>query len=118
MAKGKIFSRDEADKAGKASELSQKIFSGFCEKCLIRPDADGQRHALSGQCIHLFINGLQKRHMNIGRKHFHRMRIKGENTRLRALFFRKALHFGKDHLMSQMASVKEADAKDEGLVFG
>lgn len=76
MAKGKIFSRDEADKAGKASELSQKIFSGFCEKCLIRPDADSQRHALSGQCIHLLINGLQKRHMNIGRKHFHRMRIK------------------------------------------
>ena len=56
--------------------------------------------------------------MNIGRKHFHRMRIKSENTRLRALLFRKALHFGKDRLMSQMASVKEADAKDEGLVFG
>ena len=42
----------------------------------------------------------------------------GGRTRLRALLFRKALHFGKDHLMSQMASVKEADAKDEGLVFG
>ena len=56
--------------------------------------------------------------MDIRRKHLHRVRIKGQDAGERPFLLRQTLHFGKDHLMSQMASVKEADAKDEGLVFG
>lgn len=56
--------------------------------------------------------------MDIRRKHLHRVRIKGQDAGERPLLLRKTLHFIKDGLMSQMASIKEADAEDEGSVFG
>ena len=56
--------------------------------------------------------------MDLRRKHLHRVRIKGQDAGERPLLLCKALHFIKDSLMSQMASIKKADAEDEGFVFG